>query len=149
MKKNIVTFLTVGVLIVSCQAQVDTKGLPKQLTGIKKKNIKYDLNDVIKVYIDSDNLIYVNEKKVDINSLKKKIKEFEYEKKSKSIIILETDKLVGYGFYVEIQNAIMGEIESLRESLSKKKYNSSLKNLTSEELLEIQKIYPMRIIGGE
>ncbi|MFY7669673.1 ExbD/TolR family protein [Tenacibaculum sp. MEBiC06402] len=149
MKKNILTLLSIGILIVSCQAQIDKKGLPKTLTENKKENTEYDLNDAIEVYIDSDNQIYVNKKKVDINSLKKKIKNFEYEKKSKSIIIFETNKLVDYGFYVDIQNAITGEIKSLRESLARKKYNSNLKNLTDKELVEIQKTYPMRIIDRE
>jgi len=149
MRKNIFTLLSIGILIVSCHAQIDKKGLPKPLTENKKENIEYDLNNVIKVFIDSDNLIYVNENKVDINLLKKKIKDFEYEKKSNSTIIFETDKLVDYGFYVKIENAITGEIKSLRESLAKKKYNSSLKNLTDKELVEIRKTYPMRIIDRE
>lgn len=149
MKKNIFTLLTVGILIVSCQAQIDKKGIPKPLTEMKKENIEYNLNDAIKIYIDAKNLIYVNEKKVDISSLKNKIKDFEYKKKSKSIIIFETDKLVDYSFYLDIQNAITGEIKSLREFLAKKKYNSNLESLTDKELLEIQKTYPIKIIDRE
>lgn len=64
MKKNIFTFLTIGILIVSCQAQIDKKGIPKPLTEMKKENIEYNLNDAIKIYIDAKNLIYVNEKKL-------------------------------------------------------------------------------------
>ena len=51
-----------------------------------------------------------------------------------------------YKTYVDVQNAIIGEIQILREQLAKEKYNTELNKLTEEQLSEIKKIYPKKIV---
>ncbi len=51
-----------------------------------------------------------------------------------------------YQTYIDVQNAIVGEIRELREKLAKQKYNSALEDLTKEQLSEIRKIYPQNWI---
>ena len=53
-----------------------------------------------------------------------------------------------YKTYVDVQNAIVGEIRILREQLAKEHYNTVLEKLTESQLLEIKKVYPLNIKEG-
>ena len=51
-----------------------------------------------------------------------------------------------YKRYMDVQNAIIGEINDLREELAKEKYNTTFNKLTKEQADIIKKIYPENIV---
>lgn len=51
-----------------------------------------------------------------------------------------------YKTYIDVQNAIVGEIRHLRAKLAKEKHNTELDKLTEEQLSEIKKVYPQNIV---
>ncbi|WP_299680645.1 biopolymer transporter ExbD [uncultured Tenacibaculum sp.] len=157
MKKTIIILLTLGFTIISSQAQkiknennalnnVDNRGIPKRLTKIKKEKKRHDLGSAIKVHIDSENQIFVNNKKVSIDELKKDIRNYESKYKSKSVIIFTSSKATSFGFYIEVENAMLREIKYLRELLANRKFKTNLDNLSDKQLLEIKEVYPQEII---
>ncbi|WP_299716627.1 biopolymer transporter ExbD [uncultured Tenacibaculum sp.] len=160
MKKTIIILLTLGFAITSSQAQtiknknntlnnVDNRGIPKRLTKIKKEKKKHDLSNAIKVHIDSENQIFVNNKKVSIDELKKDIRNYESKCKSKSVIIFTSSKATSFGFYIEVENAMLREIKYLRELLANRKFKTNLDNLSDKQLLEIKEVYPQEIIDRQ
>ncbi|WP_064967204.1 ExbD/TolR family protein [Tenacibaculum ovolyticum] len=156
MKKTIIILLNLGFLIISCQTKIgenktldsiDSRGIPKKLTEIKKENTKNDLSNAFKVYIDSENHISINNKKISINELKKAIRDYQSKYESKSVIIFESSRATDYGFYIEVHNAIVGEIKYLRELLANRRFNTKLDSLSDKQLFEIKKVYPEKIIN--
>jgi biopolymer transport protein ExbD len=125
---------------------VNDDGLIRKLPEIQEDDTEYDLSKAIKIYINGNNQIFVNDEKVDIDNLKIKVKDYEEKNKSESLIALKYERETMYQTYVDVQNAIVGEIKELREKLANQKFNSSLENLTKEQLLEIRKIYPQNWI---
>jgi hypothetical protein len=65
---------------------------------------------------------------------------------SESIISLKHAPSTSYATYVQIQESIVNEIQTLREKLSKEKYNVSLDSLTKRQLSVIRKTYPQNWI---
>lgn len=125
---------------------VNDDGLIRKLPEIQEDDTEYDLSKAIKIYIDGNNQIFVNEEKVDIDNLKIRVKDYEEKNKSESLIVLKYERETMYQTYIDVQNAIVGEIKELREKLAKQKFNSALENLTKEQLSEIRKIYPQNWI---
>ncbi len=105
-----------------------------------------DLKDALKIYLDGKNQIFVNEKKVNVSELKKQIRDYESVNKSKSVISIKVEQETAYKTYVDVQNVIAEEINFLREQLAKEKYSNELDKLTEEQLAEIKKIYPQKIV---
>lgn len=126
---------------------VDTNsGLSQMLKELPKEEKKYDLSKALNVYINGNNQIFVDEEKIDIDKLKNIIKDYEKKYESESIISLKTERETMYKTYFNVQNIITTEINKLQSQLSKEKYKKELENLTKEELSDIRKIYPIRVI---
>tara|TARA_R110002051_G_scaffold1113_2_gene5630 strand:- start:11 stop:916 length:906 start_codon:yes stop_codon:yes gene_type:complete len=121
-------------------------GISRKLPEFKENETEYDLSKAINIYIDVNNQIFVNKEKVDIEKLKVQIREYEFKNKSESIISFKAERETMYKTYVDVQNAIIGEIQILREQLAKEKYNTELDKLTEEQQSEIKKIYPKKIV---
>ena len=121
-------------------------GISRKLPKFKKDETNYDLSKAINIYIDGNNLIFANKEKVNIEKLKVKIREYELKNKSESIISFKTERATMYSTYVEVQNAIIEEIQILREQLAKEKYNTELNKLSEKQQSEIKKTYPKKIV---
>ena len=104
------------------------------------------MSKALNVHIDGQNQIFVNKKKVDIDELKTAIKDYEEKYKSESIISLKAERETMYKTYIDVQNAIVGEIKNLRTRLAKEIYNKELDSLTKEEMTEIRKVYPQKLV---
>jgi biopolymer transport protein ExbD len=121
-------------------------GINRKLPELKEDGTEYDLSKALNIYFKGKSQIFVDDKLVTIEELKKLIRAYESKNKSESIISLKNDSETMYKTYIEVQNIIFGEIRSLREQFSKEKYNMELDNLTDEQLTEVKKIYPQKII---
>ncbi len=117
-------------------------GIPQTLAKEEKAN----LDKALKIYINKRSEIFVDSKKVGFKKLRKLIRKFESKNKSESIIAFKTERETKYKIYVDVNNAIVEEIQHLREKVSQKKYKMEFKKLTPEQSSEIKKIYPQKIV---
>ncbi|SKB64936.1 Biopolymer transport protein ExbD/TolR [Maribacter arcticus] len=127
---------------------IDTDaGLDEQLSENSiGDNENIDLKNALRIEIDGNDLVYVDNKKVNEAGLKKKVRSYEEKNKSESIILLKADRETKYGTYIKVQNAIVYEIQNLRENFSKNKYNKNLDELSDQQLSEISKMYPQNLV---
>ncbi|ETN96883.1 hypothetical protein P278_03090 [Zhouia amylolytica AD3] len=126
---------------------IDTNsGMNKQLSDFESDQTEVDLTKALRITLDDKNQIFVNEKKVSLDDLKKLVREYESELKSESVILWKTDRATMYRNYIDVQNAIVGEIQYLRNKLAIEKYKTEFDKLTDEQQSEIKNIYPKRII---
>jgi len=121
-------------------------GISKKLPEFKEDKKEYDLSKAMNIYINGDNQIFVNQKKVNIEELKIKVRDYEFKNKSESFFSVKTERAAMYKTYLDVQNTIIGEIRNLREQLAKEKYNTGLDNLTEIQLSKIKIVYPQKIM---
>ncbi len=120
--------------------------ISRKLPELRKEKPKSDLSKALKIYLTKKNEILVDNKNVNLEELKKLVQEYEFKNKSESIISLRNNRNAMYKRYMDIQNAIIGEINNLREKLAKEKYNTTFNKLTKEQAGIIKKIYPENIV---
>lgn len=126
---------------------IDTdSGISRRLPKMEENQVEYDLTNALKIILNDKSEIYINDKKVTIAELKKIVRNYELQNKSESVISLKTDRGTMYRTYIDVQNAIVGEIRHLRDKLAKEKYNTEFDKLTEEQLSEIKKVYPQKLI---
>jgi biopolymer transport protein ExbD len=126
---------------------IDTdSGISRRLPEMEENQVEYDLTNALKITLDDKSEIFVDDKKVTIVQLKKLVRDYELKNKSESIISLKADRGTMYKTYIDVQNAIVGEIRHLRDKLAKEKYNTELDKLTEEQLSEIKKVYPQNLV---
>ncbi|KAB1159591.1 hypothetical protein F7018_04590 [Tenacibaculum aiptasiae] len=128
---------------------INNQGIPEKLPNNKTENIEYDLNSAINVYINGDNQIFIDNEKVSLKQLKKRIRDYQLKNKSKSIISIKADRATMYSTYVDVQKTIIQEIKKLRELLAKEKYKTTFDKLNKKQLIQIKKTYPQKIISIE
>ncbi|RUA12799.1 MAG: hypothetical protein DSY83_13515 [Flavobacteriia bacterium] len=104
------------------------------------------LKNALRITIDRDNIIYVEDKNVSLEELKNKVRLYEEKNKSKSIFLVRTDNETKYSTYYNVQQSIIGEIQYLRENFSKKNYSKSIHELSEEQLSEVNEIYPQKLV---
>lgn len=126
---------------------IDTNsGINRKLPDFENDQSEIDLTNALKIILDDQNQIFVNDKKVSLDDLKTLVREYESKFKSESVISLKADRGTMYRTYIDVQNAIVGEIQYLRDKLAKEKYNAELDKLTEEQQFEIKKVYPQKLI---
>ena len=121
-------------------------GISRRLPENEENQNEYDLTNALKITLDNKSEIFVDNKKVTVDKLKKLVREYEFKNKAESVISLKADRGTMYKTYIEVQNAIVGEIRQLRDKLAKEKYNTELDKLTEEQLSEIKKVYPQNLV---
>jgi biopolymer transport protein ExbD len=100
---------------------IDTSsGINEKLPEFASNQSEIDLTNALKVKLDDQNQIFVDDNKVSLDDLKSIVREYESEFKSESIISLKTDRGTMYRTYIDVQNVIIGEIQYLRDQLAKK-----------------------------
>ena len=121
-------------------------GISRRLPENEENQNEYNLTNALKITLDNKSEIFVDNKKVTVDKLKKLVREYELKNKAESVISLKADRGTMYKTYIEVQNAIVGEIRQLRDKLAKEKYNTELDKLTEEQLSEIKKVYPQNLV---
>lgn len=120
------------------------KGLIKALPKLEE-NPTFQTEKAINVYIDGENQFFVNDEKVNLNTLKSKIRTYVSNNESESYIALSSERKTSFASYIDVQNAISAEIDFLRDQFSKEKYNQVFEELTKEQADEIRKVYPFNL----
>lgn len=107
-----------------------------------------DLNNAMNVSINDQNKIFVDSVEVSIKGLEDLVVEYMLENESESSIILNCEKDVLIGTYLDVQNIILDKIDSLRKIAAIEKFNVELDSLNTEKLDQINFIYPRKIKVG-
>ncbi|WP_435262084.1 ExbD/TolR family protein [Tenacibaculum sp. nBUS_03] len=115
------------------------------LNSESKKN-NYDNENALQIYLNSKNEIFIGNKEFKINDLKYRIINYYRKNKTKSVIIIKSDRETMYSDYINVENEIENTINLLQNDLSNEKFGKNYADLNNEELKFINKQYPKSII---
>lgn len=130
--------------LITLSSCINNEGLIRDLPSVSEE--KQDLSSAIKVYLSTESQIFIDDTKVTLPELKYKINEYVLKNKSESIISLKYERETFYQTYIDVQNAIVGEIRALRDQLAQEKFNSKLNELNNKQRDTIRKIYPLNLV---
>ncbi|WP_299388279.1 biopolymer transporter ExbD [uncultured Lacinutrix sp.] len=110
-----------------------------------KETETFNLEKSIKVFINSENKIFIDNNEVSVEVLNTKIRDYMIQNKSESYIVIENDLEVFYEKYIQVHNSIISTINTLRKELSIKKFDKEYKDLNIEEVEIVKAVYPINI----
>ena len=155
-----------------------TAAIPKD-KGINRKlpaecppgiicNIDIHENNLLRIVINSNNQIMVNNDIIKIEALKDVTKQFidnnkdgscnycngqKYEEASdnpsKAVISLQNDRNTSYNQFIAVQDELTKALFELRKDYAKKTYNKLPEDLTAEELKQVKTAYPFILSEAE
>lgn len=131
--------------------------LPPKITDTTPtKQVK---RNVLSVWVNSNNLISVNDKLTSIEELRAVCKGFIdnkglrsnwSESPDKAIISLKASTGTSYDTYIQVQNEMAAAYHELRDGFSRAHYGRNFYDLESEEQVKaVKKKYPMKISEAE
>jgi len=88
---------------------------------MEKEEGSYDLTNALKITLNSESEILVNDEKVAIKELKKRVRKYELKHKSESVISFSVEGKTKYAVFVAVKDVIFSEINYLREELAMEK----------------------------
>lgn len=101
----------------------------RTLPQVSPTTVEYDESKALNIYIDGNNAVFTNKEAVDLDALKIKTKAYLLSSKSNAAIAIRTEHETMYNTYMNIQNTIVETINTLRQDLSKKIFNSDFESL--------------------
>lgn len=175
-----IAFLLLIFFLVTTTMDVDT-GISRKLPPpIEKEQENTPIKDrnVLKILVNSHDLLLVDGKPGDIANLRAEAKDFfkphpnddtkpEITLKelgplgsvytSKGVVSLKSARGTSYEMYIAVQNELAAAVNELRDELAMSKFGKSYEKLTDEaQIKAINKAYPMKIseaepekVGGE
>lgn len=72
-----------------------------------------------------------------------------YEVTKNHVISLQNDRGTEYQKYLEVQNELVAAYNEIREEFSKKRFGKSYSELTEDQQLAVQDLYPQKISEAE
>lgn len=169
-----IAFLLLIFFLVTTTMDVDT-GITRKLPPPVDKpdqNIKVKDRNVLKVLINSHDMLMVDGKRMDISNLKAKAIDFmsihpdnpdypEVEKKmikqlgkdwvvSKGVISLKNDRGTSYEMYIKVQDQLAAAFADMRNQTSRELYGVNYNQLVNQKKIDaVNKIIPIRISEAE
>ena len=169
-----IAFLLLIIFLVTTTMDVDT-GITRILPPpVKNKNENVDVKErnVLKILINSHDLMLVNGKPANVNNLTEKVVDFmslhpndktypevqlkyipELGKKvpmSKGIVSLKNDRGTSYQMYIKVQDAIAKAFNILKDQQSLKYYGVKYDQLVDNKKIKtINKLVPIRVSEAE
>ena len=120
-------------------------GIERKGSNDYKETETFNIDKSIKVFINSENKIFIDNKVVSVEVLNIKIRDYMVQNKSESNIVIENDLEVFYEKYIQVQNSIISTINTLRKEFSIKKFDKEYKDLNIEEVEMVKAVYPINI----
>jgi len=130
--------------------------LPPKITG---EPLVHNERNVLRVWVNSNNFISVNDKLVPIEELREVSRSFIdnrglrtdwSESPEEAIISLKASTQTNYDTYIQVQNELAAAYHELRDGFSKAHYGREFYELESEaQIKAVKKKYPMRISEAE
>ena len=114
--------------------------------------------NMLKILVNSQGLILMNEKPAALNEVKDIIKKYIdnngvdpdfSESPNKAIVSLKTDKQTPYRMYIDVLDEIKGAYAELRNSASMSRYGVPFDKLDKEKQEVIKPMYPQKISEAE
>lgn len=168
-----IAFLLLIFFLVTTTMDVDT-GITRMLPPPvqKNENVKVKERNVLKVLVNSHDMLMVNGKRMDINELKNKVVDFmtvhpnnsnypEVEEKmikelgkkmlvSKGIVSLKNDRGTSYKMYISVQDALAAAFNEMRNQTSRNLFGMEYHLLVNKQKIKaVNKIIPIRISEAE
>ena len=173
-----IAFLLLIFFLVTTTMSVD-KGLSRRLPpplppNMEKKDVEVNKRNILVVLINSNNQLMVQGEPLDVRELKDRAKEFilnearesslpeilpvdieidgkteTYEGTKNHVISLQNDRGTEYQKYLEVQNELVAAYNEIREEFSKKRFGKSYSELTEDQQLAVQDLYPQKISEAE
>lgn len=173
-----IAFLLLIFFLVTTTMSVD-KGLSRRLPpplppNMEKKDVEVNKRNILVVLINSNNQLMVQGETLDVRELKDRAKEFilnearesslpeilpvdieidgkteTYEVTKNHVISLQNDRGTEYQKYLEVQNELVAAYNEIREEFSKKRFGKSYSELTEDQQLAVQDLYPQKISEAE
>lgn len=173
-----IAFLLLIFFLVTTTMSVD-KGLSRRLPpplppNMEKKDVEVNKRNILVILINSNNQLMVQGEPLDVRELKDRAKEFilnearesslpeivpvdveidgkteTYEVTKNHVISLQNDRGTEYQKYLEVQNELVAAYNEIREEFSKKRFGKSYAELTEDQQLAVQDLYPQKISEAE
>ena len=173
-----IAFLLLIFFLVTTTMSVD-KGLSRRLPpplppNMEKKDVEVNKRNILVILINSNNQLMVQGEPLDVRELKDRAKEFilnearesslpeilpvdieidgkteTYEVTKNHVISLQNDRGTEYQKYLEVQNELVAAYNEIREEFSKKRFGKSYSELTEDQQLAVQDLYPQKISEAE
>ena len=173
-----IAFLLLIFFLVTTTMSVD-KGLSRRLPpplppNMEQKDVEVNKRNILVVLINSNNQLMVQGEPLDVRELKDRAKEFilnearesslpeilpvdieidgkteTYEVTKNHVISLQNDRGTEYQKYLEVQNELVAAYNEIREEFSKKRFGKSYSELTEDQQLAVQDLYPQKISEAE
>ena len=173
-----IAFLLLIFFLVTTTMSVD-KGLSRRLPpplppNMDKKDVEVNKRNILVILINSNNQLMVQGEPLDVRELKDRAKEFilnearesslpeivpvdveidgkteTYEVTKNHVISLQNDRGTEYQKYLEVQNELVAAYNEIREEFSKKRFGKPYAELTEDQQLAVQDLYPQKISEAE
>lgn len=108
---------------------------------------KYESDNAFKIYLNSENKLYVDEIEIKFKSLKSELIAYYKENKSKSVVSIKTDKETMYTEYIAVQNEIISAFNAVRDILSNQKFGKNYNELNEINKKSIEEEFPQNIVS--
>ena len=173
-----IAFLLLIFFLVTTTMSVD-KGLSRRLPpplppNMEKKDVEVNKRNILVILINSNNQLMVQGEPLNVRELKDRAKEFilnearesslpeivpvdveidgkteTYEVTKNHVISLQNDRGTEYQKYLEVQNELVAAYNEILEEFSKKRFGKPYAELTEDQQLAVQDLYPQKISEAE
>jgi len=166
-----IAFLLLIFFLVTAMIPKD-QGIKRTLSGDCPPNVNCNadisVRNVMKIYINSEDELLVENSRVSVDELKELAKAFldnngdascnycngdqlksSSDNPSKAVISLRNDKLTSYDFYIDVQDELTKAYYELRTLYAKVQFNKNPDELTEGELKSLREAYPFLLSEAE
>jgi biopolymer transport protein ExbD len=120
-----ISFMLLIFFLVTSSMDVD-KGLGRKLPPIDKsqtlEETVVDKSDLLSLRIDADGKLFVNDRPFAVSRLRKRVRDFVLERKSKHLISVDVDAKAEYDAYFHVQNEMTGAYRDVRNAMAIKQF---------------------------
>lgn len=167
-----IAFLLLVFFLATTTMNVDS-GLYRKLPPYQETNVeapKVATRNVLRLLVNRDNMLSINDEITDVSALKDRTKEFilnvnnseELPQKdlkeipffgkvevSKGIVSLQSDKGTSYRMYVAVQDQLTAAFNEMRNMKSNEKWGKDYSELDEEQQAAIRELIPTQISEAE
>lgn len=144
-----ISFMLLTFFLVTTSMDVD-HGLVRKLPPADQQNddseaAEMSRANVLQFRIDADNIIWLNNQRADINTLRQQIALFVEKRGAEHAIYIDTHPEAHYNTYFVLEDAIVGGYADARNAMAQNKYRRQFLQLTEEQKQDIRNRCPQRI----
>ena len=142
-----ISFMLLVFFLVTTSMDVD-KGMNRQLPpkqDEKQEMMDVDRSKVMSLALSEEGLLTIDEKPVNIDKIRRQLKEFIVSTGPSHIIELKTDRKCDYDTYFHLQNEIVRSYREIRDAASKQQFGKPYSKCSVEQREQLLEKYPQRV----